>query len=450
MRKLYIALAWLATMSTSARAQQPLKLSLQECIDYALKNSYTMKNAKLDVLIQQAQVKQTTAAAYPQLNGKSDLVHFSKNHPQYSFFDASAFNPTAPKGLIAPLPFTIPYTVSGSVTLSQVLFDGSLIVALQAGNTIMEMARNSENITAEGVRYNVFKAYNSLVVAYKQYDIIKSSLVLARSMEQDLIKTKQAGFAEKIDVERMAVQINNLASDSMKVANGLSLAEQMLKYQLGLNLNTPIVLTDTAVSKRTSEAMQLMGVQENYERVPEYTALQTALKLNEYNLKRYKFSALPTLAAFTSRGANYGSAEFKDAFKFNDYIEYYNGGLSLSVPMFGGFRRNNLMREARLNIEKTHNNIDNLKLSLDFQASAAKTNLKNALLQLQSQQRNLELANSVLDLAQKKYKAGVGSNLEVNSAQTELLRSQNNYFMALTDLANAEADLRRALGMLKK
>ncbi len=449
MRKIYFAVASLLLLTRGAHAQQPLKLSLQDCIDYAVKNSYAMKNAHLDVLIQQAQVKQTSAAAYPQLSGKADLVHFSKNHPQYSFFDASAFDRTAPKGFIAPLPFTIPYSTSGSITLSQVLFDGSLIVALQAGSTLMDMARNNEQITEENVRYNVHKAYNSLVIAYRQYSIIKGSLSLARSMEQDLIKTREAGFAEKIDVERSAVQINNLAADSIKVSNGLAIAEQVLKYNLGLDLNTPIILTDTAVEKNANAAMSLLTEPENYSRVPAYAALQTALKLNEYNLERYRLSALPSLAGFVSRGANYGSSEFKDISHFGDYIEYYNGGLSLTVPIFSGFKRTNQVREAKLSIEKTRNDIDNLKLSIDFQAASARTTLKNSLLQVQSQKRNLELANSVLDLAQRKYKEGVGSNLEVTTAQTEMMRAQSNYFNALLDVINAEADLKKALGLLK-
>ena len=61
----------------------------------------------------------------------------------------------------------------------------------------------------------------------------------------------------------------------------------------------------------------------------------------------------------------------------------------------------------------------------------------------------MDLAQDVLDLAQKKYKAGVGSNVEVNQAQNDLLQAQNNYFSSLLDLINAEADLKKALGLLK-
>ena len=90
-----------------------------------------------------------------------------------------------------------------------------------------------------------------------------------------------------------------------------------------------------------------------------------------------------------------------------------------------------------------------MKQTIDFHAAQSKTALKNAILEAQSQRSNMELSADVLDLAQKKYKAGVGSNLEVNQAQTDHLQAQNNYFSALLDVINAEADLKKALGLLK-
>src|SRR6185437_9269396 len=124
-------------------------------------------------------------------------------------------------------------------------------------------------------------------------------------------------------------------------------------------------------------------------------------------------------------------------------------GIQLNVPIFNGLQRTNQVREAKLNIEKVNNSIENEKLTIDFQSAQARTTLHNSILQAQSQNRNLALANDVLDLAQKKYKAGVGSNLEVTQAQTDQLTAQNNYFSALLDVINAEADLKKALGLLK-
>lgn len=437
----------LLLIASAASAQQVTRLSLNDCMEYALKNNYQVKNAHIDALIMEEQTKQTTSAAYPHINGKADLLHFIKQ--QYSFFDASAFDPNAPKGYISPLPFTIPYTATSNITASQLLFDGGVIVALQAKNTAVELGRKAENVTKENVRYNVYKAYNSLVIAYRQYDIIKSSLALVRNMERDLEVMRKNGFVEKIEVERTSVQLNNLATDSIRVSNMLTMAEQALKFNLGMNINTPIVLTDTAVEKNQTEAMRLVSETGSIENVPEYDVLMTTQKLNEFNLKRYKLAALPTLSGFWQGGYNFGSSNFERIWYWSKFRDYQSAGLSLSLPIFNGFLRTHQVREAKLNIEKTKNNIDNLKLAIDFQSSSARTNLKNSLLQVQSQKRNLELANDVLALAQKKYKAGVGSNLEVTTAQTELLRSQNGYFTAMLDVINAEADLRKALGLLK-
>lgn len=455
MRKLYIALFSAGLISTTAQAQQPVRLSLEECINYALKNNYSLRSAHLDVLIRQEQVKQTTAAALPHVNGKVDWNHFI--NPQYSFFSARAFAfgvsdsllNLIPKDEVRSLPFSIPYTVNANVTVSQTIFDGSILVALQAKNTVMELARETEKVSVQNVKYNVYKAYNALTIAHKQFDLISNSLVLARELQSDLIKTREAGFAEKIDVDRTAVQINNLETDSMRLFNMLSISEQMLKYSIGMDINTPIVLTDTSIDKKTVDMAALLTDGGDYARLPEYSSLLIALKLNEFDLKRYRLAALPTLSGFYSYGFNTGQYSGYKVLLDTNYKKYSLVGFSLNVPMFNGFVRQHQVREARLKVEKAQNDIEGLKQAIDFQTASSRTNLRNSMLQVQSQRRNLELSNSVLDLAQKKYKAGVGSNLEVTTAQTELLRSQNNYFAALLDVINAEADLRKALGLLK-
>ncbi|NCX95581.1 MAG: TolC family protein, partial [Chitinophagia bacterium] len=173
---------------------------------------------------------------------------------------------------------------------------------------------------------------------------------------------------------------------------------------------------------------------------------KTVLKLNDYNLKRYQYAALPTLVAFGALGSNLGSNKFSTLSKFKNYESNSLVGLTLSVPVFSGFQRMYQVKEAKLNIEKTKNNIANLQQGLDFQAVQARTSLKNAFLLLQSLKKNTDLANDIYDLARKKYKEGVGSNLEVTQAQTEQLKNQNSYFATLLDIINAEADLKKALG----
>jgi outer membrane protein len=435
-------------ITAGATAQETVKLSMKDCMEYALKHNYSIRNSQLDVRIQDEQNKQTLAAAYPHINGKAEFDDFL--NPTATFIESRTFVPTAPAGQISSFSFSLPYAASASISGSQLLFDGSVFIALKARNTLMEFSKLNGAITEENVRYNVYKAYNSLVIAYRQYDIIKSSLTYARSLEHDLEITRQNGFAEKIDVERTSVQVNNLATDSLRIGNMLTLSEQMLKFQMGMDIRTPIVLTDTALEAQRVTTAQILNTDGAYDRIPEYNVLTTTLRLNEFNLKRYQLAGLPSINVFGATGYNYGAIKFAKAFRFQDYAFNSMIGVTLSVPIYNGSLRHNQVIEAQLNVEKSKNSIENLKQTIDFQTATSRTSLRNTILQAQSQRRNIDMSNDVLDLAQRKYKAGVGSNLEVTQAQTDQLRAQTNYFSALLEVINAEADLKKALGLLKQ
>jgi outer membrane protein TolC len=266
-------------------------------------------------------------------------------------------------------------------------------------------------------------------------------------MAGDMEVLYKTGFAEKIEVDRAQVQLTNLETDSIRSAAMLETGEQGLKFVIGMDIAEPIVLTDTVLSENLRDATELLGTQLEYTRRTEYNLLHSALKLDQAQLRRYQLAAFPTLNLFANTGYNYGSNNFEDLTHFRrNYLFSTLVGLTLNVPIFNGFQRTSQVREARINIEKTQNNIHQLRLALDFQAAQSQTTLKNALLAVEKQRRNLELSRSVLDLARKKYKAGVGSNLEVNQAQTDLLMSQNNYYSVLLDVVNAQADVQKALG----
>jgi outer membrane protein TolC len=457
MTKLILPITFIAlSLTFSAKPlyaqDKVLQLSLDECTQYALKHNASSKNAMLDVLIQQAQNAQVTASAYPHISSKTELDDFI--NPQVSYFPNSAiklFNPSLqlPDNGFQKVVFTPKYSGSSTISGSQILFDGSVMIALKARNTVLEFARTNAEVTQEGIRYSIFKVYHALAITYRQYDIVKSALTYARSLERDLLITQQNGLAEKIEVERTNVQVNNLASDSMRIGNLLTVTEQLLKYQMGIDINTPIVLSDTNVDARKQEINSLLDKAMDYNRVPEYRLMETGLKLNEYNVTRYKMAALPTLLAFGNIGYGFSSNDFGAVTTLPNYLFNSILGFQLNIPIFNGMLRVKQLQEAKLNVEKMKNNIDNIKLGIDFQTAQSRANLRNAILQVQNQHRNLDLANDVLDLAQKKYKAGVGSSQEITLAQTDHLQAQTNYFNALMDMINAEADLKKALGLLK-
>ncbi len=428
-------------------AQEPQSLSLQDALTYAVRNRVSIRNARLDVEIQTAQNGEITGRALPQINGSNAFTYNAV--PVTSFLPAQILNPAAPVGSFIPVTFVPDFQNTPQISANQILFDGSIFVALQARNTILNLVALGVKASEEDVRYNVTKAYQGLLVARRQFNILGQSLAYARSITHDLNVMRDAGFVEKIEVDRSQVQLNSLETDSIRTVNLIQVGEQALKYTMGMPIATPIVLTDTALSEVLPTAQALLGDELRYQNRIEYLQLNTQLRLNEYDVKRYKYQRLPSLSAFANGAYTYGASAFSEIAKPNNYIFYLVTGLNLNVPIFQGRQIHYRVKQAELQVEKTRNNIENLELTIDLQTAQSRSTLRNSLLQLENQQRNLNLANSVLDLAQKKYKAGVGSNVEVTQAQTQAQLAQNNYFSSLLEVINAKADLQKALGEFK-
>lgn len=445
MRQLLYTVSLITIMLPQAlKAQEtgePLKLSLEEAMDLAVKNNVQAKNARLDIDKQKAVNAEVSGLALPNIKAKGEFNDYI--NPIQSFVPAEFIG--GPPGTFVAVPFTPKFSSTASVTGTQILFDGSVMVALQARNALMRLYEQSSILTDEEIRYNIQKAYQAIVVAQRQTKILDESIAFARSIAYDFNAMYETGFVEKIEADRVMVQVNNLASDSLKVHSMLDISMQMLKYQMGLGDEQYIQLTDTSIEEQIQDAEMLLLQDLNFTNRTDYNLMQTQLKLNEYDLKRHKLSGMPSLAVFGSAAYTYASNTFSDVFD-KQYIFYSLVGVQLNIPIFDGLQRHNRVKQAKISVMQTRNNIDNLELGMKFQKNQSSTQLKNALLTLRNEQRNLDLAKNVLQLSRGKYKAGVGSNLEVSQAQTEMLRAQNNYFQALLDAANAKADLKKALG----
>jgi outer membrane protein TolC len=96
------------------------------------------------------------------------------------------------------------------------------------------------------------------------------------------------------------------------------------------------------------------------------------------------------------------------------------------------------------------NMIRTLELSAELEATVAGISYANAYTTMMSQKKNMELAMHVYDVTQKKYKGGVGSNIEIVTAETSLVEAQTNYYNAVYDMLVARLDYAKATGTLVK
>jgi outer membrane protein len=423
-------------------AQQVNSLTVQEAVDYALKNSVQVKNALIDIQIQRQTNKEITAAAFPQINGNvtvNDYLSLPTSLVPAEFAGG-------PQGTFIPLKFGTKYSASGGVDIQQILFDGQVFIGLMAKKTAIEFSTKTAEVTSELIKANVYKIYYQLVVGTKQIESIDANISRFEKLLSDTREIYKNGFAEKLDVDKVEVQLNNLRTEKLKAENQIEAGTAGLKFLMSMPQRDKLILTDTLSEAELKT--NILDEAYNYSDRKEFQVLTLAAKLGGYNIKRYQVSKLPTVSGFVNYTKNAQRTAF-DFFKSSgDWFTTSLIGLKVAIPIFNGGATNARIEKARLDLRKTQNNIEQLKLSVDNDVEESRIRMRSALITIDSQKKNIELAEQVYRTTKLKYEQGLGSNQEIYNAQSELKVAQNNYYSALYDAISAKIDYLKAAGKL--
>jgi outer membrane protein TolC len=439
--------------------------TLKQAIDYARKNNVQVKNALLDIQRQQQVNREVTAMAYPHINASISTV-FNPGIVTTvlpNFISPSTYQVLINEGVRngSGMPIQMPadfgfieaqfgtrYSANAAVSLNQILFDGQVFVGLLARKATIEFATQNAAVTEEMIVANVAKVYYQLVVSRTQVELIDSNLALLEKNLRDTRILYENGFREKLDVDKTEVQLSNLRTERNKVMNQVSNGYYGLKLLMGMPVADELILTD-----RLAESFVLDGALQaeayKYEERKDYQYAQIGKRLNEYNLRRYKLSQIPTF----SMSAVYAKNAQRSTWNFlgrGDWFTISNINLNLAVPIFNGFVTKSRIQQSRIDLRKTENQIDALKNSIDREVASAKNNFTSALERLNVQRRNQSLAEQVYQNTKKKYEIGTGSQIEINVAQTDLKAAQTNYITALYDAVISKIDYLQATGKLSQ
>ena len=448
----------------SSMAQTKNEFSVKQAVDYGVKNAVQVKNALIDIKIQEQTNREITAAAFPQINGSVNTIHYF-NVPVQSipnFIAPATYNVLQKEGVKngtgntitmpnggnfgnLPLQFGTPWTSSAGLDFSQLLFDGQVFVGLQARSAAMELSKKYSEVTAEQIKANIYKVYYQLVVGKSQLASLEANIERFKKLLHDTKEIYKNGFAEKLDVDKLVVQLNNLTTEREKVINQLYVGNAGLKFLINMPQKEELVLTDSLTESELKS--NIMEESINYADRKEIQLLTLASKMNSYNVKRYNLSRIPTVAAFGS----YSKNAQRNAFNFFDKGDWFTTsliGLKVAVPIFDGFARRSKIAGAKFALDKTNNSLAQAKEMMDYEVIQARTKMKSAILTADVQKQNIQLAEDVFRITQKKYTEGLGSNQEIYNAQTELKVAQNNYYGALYDAISAKIDYLKAAGKL--
>jgi outer membrane protein len=417
------------------------KFSLNDAVNFALKNNDSLKNAVLDEQIAQKKVKEITANGLPQINATSSLNHFIKV-PSVEIPNPF-LSPSNPSPTLS-FPQGIPYSWNNTIQASQLLFDGTFFLGLKAAKEFVEMSQIDIKRSEIDVENNVTKGYYAALIIDENIQLFENTLKRIEKTYFDINELYKNGLVEKIEADRLRLTLANTQTQFSQLKDQKELVYYSLKMQMGLRVNDKIELTDKLNQLMVTDNGTAANEKVNYENRIEYRKLLLAEKLNNLDKKRYQYGYLPSLAAFGNYTYNTFGVEFSNL--GNKFFDGTLVGAQLSLPIFDGLRKSAQIQQVKLNAQKLTNTKKMVENLIDLDRTNAQSRYERAKEQLVIQKDNFSLAQDIYNKSSLKLKEGVGSTLELTNADNDLKQAQTNYLTSIYNWLNAQIELKRAIG----
>jgi outer membrane protein TolC len=457
--------AFLLLSASNIQAQKSYKLSAKQAVDLALKNVTELKNLEIDRQIQLSKNKEYIGQAFPQVAGTISTQHYF-NIPVTllpDFISPSVYQVLVDNGVrngagtpiskpndppqFFPAQFGVPWQSAAGVQFQQLLFQPDLFIAIAATKKAVQLTEANIRVMDDSVKSNVYRAYYSVLIAEKRKSYLETSIKRLQKLKSDQEKLFKNGFAEKLDIDKTQVSLNNLTSTNNQIERLIEIGYASLKFALAIDQKDSLQLTDE-LSEETVKKDLLEMTNFKYTDRDEIQFLNVVKDLQNLDVRRNKLSYVPTIATYFNYSRNALGQDF-NLFNFKDkWFKASVWGINMSIPIFDAGQKGQRIRQAKLTVEKTTNTIENLQRAIDLQLSASSILFKNALLTLDVQDQNVALAEKVYNTTLKKYEQGLGSSFELLQTETELENAQSNYFQALYDAVTAKIAYTKALGKL--
>ena len=344
--------------------------TLNQAISYAQKHQSSILNAQIDEQIAKNTVKQTIGIGLPQLSGNASFQDFIKIPT--SLLPGEVFGQP---GTQIPVQFGVKYNSSLGLELNQLVFDGTYLVGLKASRTYKELSTKNTKRTRIETAVAVSKAYYSVLVSNEQLSLLDANLDRLKKSLHDTEQLFKNGFVEKIDVDRLSVLNNNLITERENVIRLLALNKDLLKFQMGMTIGSELTLIDQINTVSVYDNVVLTKDTTTYRKRIEYSLLETQKALNNLDVKRYKSTFLPSLSAFGSTSNNFQSDSFSGL--YDNRFPTTVVGLRLSVPIISGGQKTYQLRNAKLAVLKTENDLNNLQNTINLDIKQTQTAYKN-------------------------------------------------------------------------
>ena len=424
-------------IASAQEANRELRLSLGEAQSYALENNKMVLAAKSDVLASRAAVWETISAALPHVNASGSFTDNLKL--MTTLLPGEFFGQPGEK---IPVTFGSQFNSSASFQASMVIFNAPLYIGIETTKLAQKLSEENLRKSELNTREAVTTAYYLILVSEKSLEILNMNLANLNETLRSTRAMYAAGMAESTDVDQMVSNVNMVENSRSSLERTIELNYNLLRFQLGVDADTKIILTETLENlTNTIEVEALLSQELDINRNVDYKLVEGQEFMQSLALKAQKASVLPTLSGYY----NYGTNGMGD--KLNDLRWFQNSvaGLQISVPIFASGERYAKIKKAQFNLEKAQTTKDMIAEQLMLQEKQLRFNLVNANLQYKSQKENVEVSKRIYQSTENKFRQGMASSLDLTQANSQYLQAENNYLTALMNLLQTKVALDKLL-----
>jgi len=434
--------------------------SLQEAQNFALQNNKEVINAQLDIQAAKAKIKETTAIGLPQVEASATFTHVF-DVPVLDFGSTmsggSGSEQTPVEGVPLdfqrnfgmmmgsiggePSPIMEENNVSYDITATQLIFSGEYIVGLRASKAYKAYSEINAELVEESTKETVANSYFAVLIAQENVTILDSNIIAVQSMVDEMQRMVDVGLVDQNDADQLKLNLANLKATRTQIALQAQLARRLLKYNLGLPMDSEVALSENFEQLLTASNAQNVETAFNAESHTQYQMLEVNENLMKLSMQREKTTLLPTLAAF----ATYKGYLEEPAMMMEPKSMI---GLKLTVPIFGSGMKLYKIKQAKIEYLKAQNTKSFATEGLYLAVAQAENELTVAVEQYEIQKESMALAERIFSQTIKKQKRGMASSFDLTTAQNQFLQAQQAYFQAMFMVLSKKIALDKAYGNL--
>jgi outer membrane protein len=438
-QRLSIAILLLVSVATVAQTRS---FTVEEAVTFALDSNYTAINSRRDIAKAIKRKWETTASGLPQVSASLDYNYQIKQPTQLipaEFVGGDA-------GTFIPVVFGTQQNATATATLSQLIFDGSYLVGLQAAKTFLDYSKNANEKTQLEVRKGVINAYGGVLLAQENVAILDKNIA---TLEDNLRETRiifENGFAEEEDVEQLQITFLSLKNQRANAQRMVTIAKQMFNLAIGIDVNEETVLTQT-LEGLALPALGLLNDTVNLEQNVDYKIVNNLNEQRELELKLEKSKALPTLGAFINVGTFAGRNEFNFFDSDEKWFPQSITGFQLNIPIFSSGMRNARTAQAAIALDQAKTQKEETAQQIKLAYASAKSDHELAIDNYNTSLKNITLAERIENKNQIKFREGLSTSFDLRQAQTQLYQVQQELLQAMLQIITTKADLETILNV---